>query len=98
MNTDFILKLPLNTLKKGYIESDFGLECIICNKKFEKGRIYSIDNKQYLGERYIHYHIQNEHSSVFDYFVGLDKKIQWLNRPAKKKFLNYSTWEIMIMK
>jgi hypothetical protein len=86
--TEKFINNSLEDLKKGYKEDDEFIECLTCNEKFEKGRIFSIDKKLYDCEKYIKIHIEKEHNCVFDYLVNLDKKLNGLTS-QQKNMLNY---------
>lgn len=68
----------LDELKQGYIrESDY-LVCILCGRKIELGIVYPEEGIYYEAEKYMCKHIQAAHDSVFDYLIGLDKKLTGL--------------------
>jgi hypothetical protein len=68
----------MDELKRGYIhEADLYI-CLLCGEKFEKGIVYPRDNVFYEAERYMRIHIESTHQSVFDYLIGLDKKLTGL--------------------
>jgi DNA-binding CsgD family transcriptional regulator len=50
-----------------------------CGKKTEKGIIYRNGETFYEAEKYIKVHIENDHGSVFEQLIGLDKKITGLS-------------------
>lgn len=50
----------------------------------EKGIIYPVEGIFYEAKRYIAWHIQHEHGSVFDYLNGLDKKLTGLSEHQSK--------------
>jgi len=64
----------MEEIKKGYIEKDSIFSCILCGKKFEKGIIYADNGKFYDAEKAVVMHIENEHQSIFDYLVSLNKR------------------------
>lgn len=68
----------LEELKRGYIEADEYYTCLLCNEKVEKGVIYPHKGVLYEAKKYIRVHIENTHSSVFDYLIELDKKLTGL--------------------
>lgn len=68
----------LDELKQGYIRESDHYVCLLCGKKTEIGIIYSEDGIYYDAERYMRRHIESGHQSVFDYLIGLDKKITGL--------------------
>ncbi len=48
--------------------------CLICGKSFAKGIIYQISDILYDAEKSIKLHISNEHGSVFEYLINMNKK------------------------
>lgn len=65
-------------LKKGYIEKEDMYVCLLCGNKVEKGFIYPKNNMLYEAEKFMKYHIEAEHESVFHYLIGLNKKLTGL--------------------
>ncbi|MGE7543842.1 MULTISPECIES: DUF2087 domain-containing protein [Sporosarcina] len=65
-------------LKQGYILEKDCYICLLCGKEVEKGIIYPSENILYEAERYMRLHIERTHGSVFDYLIGLDKKLTGL--------------------
>lgn len=67
-------------LKKGYVYDGTTEEftCLVCGRSYEKGIVYADDNRLYEAEKFAERHIAQEHSSMFDYMVGLDKKFTGL--------------------
>ncbi|MFP7297003.1 DUF2087 domain-containing protein [Neobacillus niacini] len=70
-------------LKKGYIQDSDSLTCLLCGEKIEKGIVYPFENKLYEAERYMRIHIERAHVSVFDYLLGMDKKLTGLTEHQK---------------
>ncbi|MEH7225710.1 DUF2087 domain-containing protein [Bacillus sp. JJ1566] len=68
----------LEELKQGYIEESDSYFCLLCGEKIEKGIIYPHEGIFYEAERYMRVHIEGSHKSVFDYLIGLDKKLTGL--------------------
>ncbi|WP_301108311.1 DUF2087 domain-containing protein [Sporosarcina sp.] len=68
----------LSEMKKGYIEQKDSYICLLCGTKTEKGVIYPYENALYEAERYMRIHIECTHQSVFDYLIGLNKKLTGL--------------------
>jgi len=73
----------LEDLKRGYWEESNYYGCLLCGKRVEKGIIYQEDGILYEAEKRINVHIQKNHRSVFDYLLGLDKKITGLSEHQK---------------
>lgn len=68
----------LEHLKQGYIEENNQYICLLCGHIIEKGIIYPEDGILYEANRYMNLHIQQTHQSVFDYLIGLNKKLTGL--------------------
>lgn len=68
----------LDEWKCGYVQGDDDYICLLCGKRTEAGIIYPEDGVLYEAERYMKWHIQHVHGSVFHYLVGLDKKLTGL--------------------
>ncbi|SDM98898.1 hypothetical protein SAMN04488137_2939 [Fictibacillus solisalsi] len=76
--SDRFWEAPLEDLKKGYLEEKEQFVCLLCGNQVEKGIIYPQDNTLYEAEKFMNLHIQREHGSVFDYLIGLNKKLTGL--------------------
>jgi hypothetical protein len=81
---DRILNSPLEEVKKGFKESKDSFQCLMCAFKTEKGIIYQGNGIFYDASRFMLEHIHNEHSSVFDWLIELDKKDTGLSDHQKK--------------
>jgi hypothetical protein len=68
----------LEELKSGYIQEKDSFICLLCGERIEKGIVYPYENKLYEAERYMRIHIENTHQSVFEYLLGMDKKLTGL--------------------
>lgn len=79
----------VESLKKGYIEREpEGYICLICGQTFERGMVYPEGGRFFEAERYVRHHIGNEHGSVFDYLLQMDKKYTGLTE-LQKSLLGY---------
>ncbi|MBY0147772.1 DUF2087 domain-containing protein [Neobacillus niacini] len=65
----------LDELKSGYIQDSSSFTCLLCGERIEKGIVYPYENRFYEAERYMRIHIERTHQSVFDYLLGMDKKL-----------------------
>ncbi|PFK43904.1 transcriptional regulator [Bacillus cereus] len=76
----------IEELKKGYIFEEDTEEyiCLACGEKFIKGVIYQNQNVLYEAEKFVQLHIENEHTSMFEYLLNLDKKFTGLTDLQKK--------------
>lgn len=68
----------LEELKNGYVQGRDSFTCLLCGERIEKGIVYPYENKLYEAERYMRIHIESTHQSVFDYLLGMDKKLTGL--------------------
>lgn len=68
----------IEELKQGYMEEDSHYMCLLCGKKTEKGIVYQAGDIFYEAEKYMSLHIEEEHESVFNYLIDLDKKLTGL--------------------
>lgn len=68
----------LAELKRGYLDDNTAYICLLCGEKIEKGIVYPYENILYEAERYMRIHLENTHQSVFDYLIGMDKKLTGL--------------------
>lgn len=80
----------LRELKQGYVydEDSSAFVCLICGKSFIKGIIYQSGDLLYEAEKFAEVHLIDEHCSVFDYLLGLDKKLTGLT-DHQKSLLKY---------
>lgn len=76
--SDFFWNASLAELKQGYIQEEDSYICLLCGEKIEKGIIYPHESILYEAERYMRIHIESTHQSVFEYLIGLDKKLTGL--------------------
>ncbi|MGA5715856.1 DUF2087 domain-containing protein [Bacillus bombysepticus] len=76
----------IEELKKGYVfdEEKEGYICLACGETFIKGVIYQDNQVLYEAEKFVQLHIQNEHTSMFDYLLNMDKKFTGLTDLQKK--------------
>lgn len=80
----------IENMKRGYIydvESQNYI-CLACGKKFEKGVIYPHENILIDARKAVEAHIHEEHSSMFDYLLGMNKKYTGLT-DIQRELLNY---------
>jgi len=80
---EFFWEASLEELKQGYIEKKDAYVCLLCGTKIEKGIIYPDEKLFYEAERFVRIHIERTHQSVFDYLIGMDKKLTGLTNHQK---------------
>ncbi|MGG0276815.1 DUF2087 domain-containing protein [Bacillus rhizoplanae] len=84
--SEWFWNASVEELKKGYVFEKDTEEyiCLACGARFVKGIIYQEQNVFYEAEKFTQLHIANEHTSMFDYLLGLDKKLTGLTDLQKK--------------
>ncbi|HLN63743.1 MAG TPA: DUF2087 domain-containing protein [Symbiobacteriaceae bacterium] len=79
IDADWIANSSLEQLQAGYAEDETYFTCLCCGKQFAKGVIYPEDGVLYEAWKYTRRHIEQEHQSVFDHLVKLDKSVTGLS-------------------
>ena len=83
----------IEELKKGYVfDGEKEYICLACGETFIKGVIYQDNQVLYEAEKFVRLHIQNEHTSMFDYLLNMDKKFTGLT-DLQKKWFSFSIWD-----
>lgn len=77
----------IEELKQGYIfetrERSGYYTCLVCGEEFEKGIIYKKEDLYYEAEKYAALHGVEVHGSMFNWLLGLDKKLTGLTELQK---------------
>lgn len=83
--TEIFWNATLSDLKKGYLYDPPSGEfvCLICGARFTKGRIYDLDGLLYEAEKAVQIHLETDHSSMFQFLLGMDKKYTGLTEHQK---------------
>ena len=81
--SDIFWNASLEELKRGYVQEKGTFKCLLCGEKVEKGIIYPYEDIFYDAERFMRIHIENVHGSVFEYLIGMDKKLTGLTDHQK---------------
>ncbi|WP_050613507.1 DUF2087 domain-containing protein [Bacillus testis] len=81
--TELFWKANFNELKQGYKEQGETYVCLLCGHKLQKGIIYPVDQVYYEAYRRMELHIKEKHGSVFEFLIGLDKKLTGLTDHQK---------------
>ncbi len=72
----------IDELKQGYVYEERDRNgfyvCLVCGKAFEKGVIYKENDTYYEAEKFTTLHIDHVHGSMFNWLLGLDKKLTGL--------------------
>ena len=85
--SDLFWNASLEELKQGYIKEKNTYICLLCGEKVEKGIIYPFENMFFEAVRYMRIHIESTHQSVFEYLIGMDKKLTGLTDHQKSLLL-----------
>ncbi|WP_280771060.1 DUF2087 domain-containing protein [Salipaludibacillus daqingensis] len=72
-------------LSKGFVYDSVTEEyvCLMCDERFEDGVIFERTGTFYEAKKAIVHHIREEHHSVFDYLLSMDKKYTGLSDHQK---------------
>ncbi|WP_139488588.1 DUF2087 domain-containing protein [Brevibacillus dissolubilis] len=78
--TELFWSASVEEIKQGYMEDQTNEQyvCLICGERFTKGVIYPDNGVLYEAHKYTQVHIEQAHSSVFEYLLDLNKKFTGL--------------------
>jgi hypothetical protein len=84
--SELFWEVPLDDLKQGftYVEEAETYVCLACGERYEEGVVYSSDGTLYEARKFSRLHVEKEHSSMFEYLLGLDKKLTGLTDLQKR--------------
>ncbi|TLS36837.1 DUF2087 domain-containing protein [Pseudalkalibacillus caeni] len=73
-------------LKRGYVfdEHNERFICIVCNEFFQKGVIYPSEGVLYEAELAVKNHVKEDHGSMFEYLLSMNKKYTGLTELQKE--------------
>lgn len=74
----------VDELKNGFVENEQVYKCILCEEVFQKGRIYEINSKLYDARKTAELHIENSHSSMLGYLLGMNSAFTGLSEIQRK--------------
>ncbi|MFC4597856.1 DUF2087 domain-containing protein [Cohnella hongkongensis] len=77
-HTDVFWSSSVEELKQGYVREGEHYVCLLCGSRTELGVVYPEDDRYYDAEKAMRVHIAKSHGSVFEYLIGLDKKLTGL--------------------
>lgn len=83
-NKDEFWNADKNEVKRGFYENDNFYKCIICEKQFEKGRIYEIDSKLYDAKKTVEIHIKEQHESMLNYLLNMNNSFTGISEIQKE--------------
>ncbi|QUH19257.1 DUF2087 domain-containing protein [Alkaliphilus sp. B6464] len=69
----------IEELKSGLVENDQEYKCIICERAFQKGRIYEINSELYDARKTAEFHIEATHDSMLGYLLGMNSAFTGLS-------------------
>lgn len=69
----------IEEVQKGFIESEHGYKCIVCEEEFQKGRIYEINSKLYDAKKATELHVEASHGSMLEYILGMNSAFTGLS-------------------
>ncbi|WP_085524219.1 DUF2087 domain-containing protein [Tuberibacillus sp. Marseille-P3662] len=66
----------IEELQQGFVYDPIheAYNCLICNQSYIKGVIYPSGDMLYDAEKAVRHHIEHEHDSMLDYFLGMNKQ------------------------
>lgn len=77
--SDLFWSASLKDLKNGFTEEQGSYVCLLCGKRIEKGIVYPFDNIFHEAKKYMQLHIRQQHLSVFEFLIDMDKKLTGLS-------------------
>ncbi|KOP80206.1 transcriptional regulator [Lysinibacillus sp. FJAT-14745] len=86
-----ISDVTIEELSKGYVNTGDGYECIFCKEIFDVEEVFQIDNRFFTAKKAIQLHIENEHNSVFEALLQLDKKYTGLSDIQTELLMLFAT-------
>lgn len=74
----------IEDIKKGYIENEEEICCLVCGESFTIGRIYEIDSKLYDAKAAAKMHIKEKHESMLDYLLNMNPIFTGISEAQKR--------------
>ncbi|MEB2301158.1 DUF2087 domain-containing protein [Lysinibacillus xylanilyticus] len=69
-----LTNLTIEELSRGYVDTGDAYECVFCKELFDAEEVFKLDDRLFTAKKAIQHHIENEHISVFEALLQLDKK------------------------
>jgi len=82
--SELFWEASIEEVKSGFIESEGKYQCIVCEKEFEKGRIYNINSELYDARKATELHIEEAHESVLKYLLGMNSVFTGVSEVQKE--------------
>lgn len=73
----------IDEIKRGYIEEDGNIKCLVCGEIFTIGRIYEIDGKLYDAWKTAEFHIKEKHNSMLNYLLNMNSSFTGISEVQK---------------
>lgn len=83
----------LKELKRGYQQVDNDYICLICRQQFSAGVVYAQGDLMLEAWKAVENHIVQEHGSVFEYLINLDKKFTGLSDIQQQLLCSFHSGE-----
>lgn len=77
---ELLWSASIDEIKDGYIKFEKNYKCIICEKEFEKGRIYEINSKLYDAKKATEIHIEEKHTSILNYLLNMNSSFTGISQ------------------
>lgn len=76
--------ITIEPLTNGYTETEITLHCLFCDKELGLLEVFQIGNRFFIAKKVMQQHIKEEHGSVFEALLHLDKKHTGLSEVQTK--------------
>ncbi|EGT3616514.1 DUF2087 domain-containing protein [Clostridium perfringens] len=86
-NKELFWDSTIEEVKKGYIEQEEELKCIICGEEFIKGRIYEVESLLYDAKKATELHIEEKHGSTLQYLLNMNPSFIGISQVQREVLL-----------
>lgn len=86
-NKELFWDSTIEEVKKGYIEQEEELKCIICGEEFIKGRIYEVESLLYDAKKATELHIEEKHGSTLQYLLNMNPSFVGISQVQREVLL-----------
>ena len=73
-------------LAQGFVLDPAGYVCLLCGARFEAGRIYSVGEDLFEGQRAVREHVGSLHHGTAEWLLGLDRRVSGLSETQVRLF------------